>query len=340
MSDQAHGEAAALSEYEKAQAARIAAWKAEHPPVVAELLRKVAKPVAHLAERLVPVAVARRAVDWSYQAADAAAWRKDIALRAGVGDITELRHKPLADCDRLARGVGRRAELLGTAEGALTGFGGVFTTLIDVPILFGLALRTIIRIGHCYGYPLDRKTDRAFVLGILVTALSETRERKQRMLVRLRDIEDLLLEEAQENLVTEEVASFIFQLEIFDGVPGVGAISGAILNFGAVQRVEQTARHVFQERWLHEHKKLPRIMPAVEQRRLPIAGDWAGVAGRAAYHGAYYVGFGAAFAFYATASILPRRNALGDGAVAADGAADRACTALGDGQVTVRAAPV
>jgi len=171
-------------------------------------------------------------------------------------------------------------------------------------------LRTIIRIGYCYGYPLDRKTDRAYVLGVLVAALANTRERKQHLLARLREIEDLLLEEAQENLVTEEAASLLFQLEIFEEVPGVGAISGAALNFSTLWRVDRAARHVFQERWLHDQRNVRRIEPAPDVGVVPAAGDWAGVLGRALYSGTYYASFGATFPLYAVAAFLPGGNAL------------------------------
>ena len=55
----------------------------------------------------------------------------------------------------MAREVGLAAQALSIAEGAATGAGGVWTTLLDIPLLFTLALRTIRKIGHCYGYALD-----------------------------------------------------------------------------------------------------------------------------------------------------------------------------------------
>ncbi|MDR3639568.1 MAG: EcsC family protein, partial [Isosphaeraceae bacterium] len=172
MVEHATFQAPALTEYEAEQVERIALWKGEHPPVVAEVFRMVAQPVAQLAERVIPDSLARQIIDVTYKAADATAWCRDIEVQAGVKDVTELKQKSLEECDQLALRVGRNAEALAVAEGALTGAGGVFTTLLDVPLLFGVAMRTIIRIGHCYGYPLDRKTDRAYVLGVLVAALA------------------------------------------------------------------------------------------------------------------------------------------------------------------------
>lgn len=317
----ARDEAAALTEYEAAQVARIAAWKSEHPLIIGELYRLVADRVADVVERVIPDAPARQAIHWIYDAAEATARRNEVVRWAGARALAELHEQPLEACDRLAHLIGRNAELVAAAEGALTGAGGALTTLLDVPLLFGVALRTIIRIGYCYGYPLDRKTDRAYVLGVLVAALANTRERKQHLLVRLKEIEHLLLEEAQENLLAEEAASFLFQLEVFEEIPGVGAVSGAVLNYGSLARIERAARHVFQERWLRDHGKVEHIEPAPDTGRVPASGDWAGVLARAAYSGSYYLGFGAAFPFYAVASLLPRDSAAArgvhDGVIAA-----------------------
>jgi hypothetical protein len=282
---------AELTDYEAGVVEEIAAWKATHPNVLSELFRLVAQPVARAFEQVIPDAAARKAIEAGYAAAERAADPEDIVRQAGVADLGELLHRPLEECDRLARKVGGAARGLGTVEGALTGAGGVFTTMLDIPLLFGLALRTIIKVGHCYGFPLDRPTNRAFVLGVLAAALTDSRERKQRILARLREIEDLLLEETQENLVVEEAASLLFQLEVFEEVPGVGAISGAVLNHSAIHRVERTARHVFQERWLRENGKVDEIAPAADAVAIPSTAHWSHVLARGLYAGSYSLGF-------------------------------------------------
>ena len=85
-------------------------------------------------------------------------------------DVRELRKSPLEECDRLTHRVSFAARMLAAAEGAATGAGGAATTLIDVPLLFASALRTIIRIGQCYGYPGGEPRDRYFNLGVLTVA--------------------------------------------------------------------------------------------------------------------------------------------------------------------------
>ena len=69
--------------------------------------------------------------------------------------------------------------------------------------------------------------DRHFVLGILIAASSGSLQVKRQRLEDLKQIEKMLLEETQEEILGEEALSLLFQLEIFEAVPGVGMISGA-----------------------------------------------------------------------------------------------------------------
>jgi hypothetical protein len=240
----------------------------------------------------VPDALVRRGIEQAYAVSELVAGQANIKLRAGVKDLAELKHKPLEDCDKLAIQVGFAAKALTLAEGAATGAGGMLTTLLDIPILFVLALRTIIKIGHCYGYPLDRPRDQVFVLGVLLAATSPELATRRQRLHRLREVEDWLLDEAQQDLVLEELASFLFQLEIFEGIPGIGLASGALLNLGFMHRVDVASRRVFQENWLRDNGKVHLIEPAHTHARALAAG-WSGALSRAAHRGAFYLGYGA-----------------------------------------------
>ena len=82
---------------------------------------------------------------------------------------------------------------------------------------------------------------------------------------------NLIIEETQEEILGDELLSFLFQLEIFEEVPGVGAISGALLNLAFIRRIDVTARRVFQERWLQDDGKVVEIAPAVVHERYVFA---------------------------------------------------------------------
>ena len=216
-----------LTAYEKDQIDQIAAWKSQPPNPFGELLRKVTLPVANVLEKFVPETPIRIAIDQSFSLAFILTRQDSLRRRAGVADLTSMQRKPLQECDRLASQTGMFSQTFATVEGALTGAGGVLTTLIDIPLLFLLSLWTILKIGQCYGYPLDQRKDRHFVVGVLITALSGTLQTRRQRLDDLHQLEDLLIEETQEDIVAEEILSLIFQLEIFEEIPGIGAISGA-----------------------------------------------------------------------------------------------------------------
>jgi EcsC protein family len=299
-----------LTAYEAEQVRQIAAWKSLPPNPLSELWKIVSLPAARALERLIPDQVVRIAIEKAYELSGVLADENDIKRRAGVHDLTELRHRPLEECDRLSKQIGATALAIAAIEGAATGAGGVLTTLIDIPLLFVLALRTIRKVGHCYGYDVDhdRRYGREFLLGVLLTATSGSLQTRRERLELLREIEDLLIIEAQEEVVTEEALSFLFQLEVFEETPGVGTLSGALLNVGFVHRVNVTARRVFQEQWLLDNGKVGVIEPAEAHPRLLAAG-LAGALHRAVYSGFYCVGFGAALPVWIVASMF-RSNQL------------------------------
>jgi hypothetical protein len=135
-----------------------------------------------------------------------------------VLDIKELKNKAVEECDRLAHRASIAARTLATAEGAVTGVGGIRTTTIDVPLLFISALRTIVRISHCYEYSGDDPRDRYFNLGILTIATAGTLASRLERLDQLQDLEKLLIEETQVDLIRSELLSFLFQLDIPSGL--------------------------------------------------------------------------------------------------------------------------
>jgi hypothetical protein len=284
-----------LTDYERAQVEKIAAWKAEFPNPFGELFRRVAQPVADVIEYIVPDRLALGAIEAAYKAADRAATKEDLEVSAGVQDSSELRHKSLELCDELSRTVGTAAQSLATIEGALTGAGGIVTALLDAPLLFTLCLSTIIKTGRCYGYLLDKPTDQAWVLGALGVALSSTKEKRITRMARLREIEHLLLEETQESIIIEESASLLTQIEIFEDIPVFGAATGALLNLSVAHRTDVTARHLFQERWLCDNGKIREIEPAAFSGFGSHRSGWSGALARAGTGTVYGLSYGVAF---------------------------------------------
>jgi hypothetical protein len=282
-----------LTSYESDQISQIAAWKSKAPGPIAEFARKITQPGGKLIGKVVPEVFIRVPVEQSYRLAVKLAGKNDVKRRAGVSDLRDLRNRPLEDCDRLALETGVFSQVFATAQGAATGAGGVLTTLVDIPLLFILSIRTILKIGHCYGYTLERQRDQHFVLGVLIAAVSGTLSTKRCRIDRIHQLEDWLIHEMHEEVLAEELLSILFQLEVFEAISGVGAISGAVLNLAFMRKVDETARRVFQERWLKDAGKVQSISPAPVHER-DLAAGWVGALRRVGYAGCYYAGFGVA----------------------------------------------
>ena len=338
------GDGGSWTEYESDQVRQIAVWKAEKPSIRTGLFTKIGPSVARFAERLIPSQVAQGAIAKVYEEAELAATRGDIERQADVHDLGELRHRPLQECDRLAHGIGVWAKGLAVAGGAATGAGGFLTSALDVPVLLTLALRTILKIGHCYGYPLDQPKDRRIVMGILMVAATDDPEKKQELLARLKEVEDWMLRETEGQLVEDEAMDLLLQVEIFDDIPGLGAITAGLENYAFIHQAAEASRRVFQERWLQDNGKVEAIEPALDES-LAGTGSWqSGLMSRLFYSGSYYISYGTTLPVWIiTHALASAGNALirglREGAAAAVEGADRTVDRLRDLAVLIRNPP-
>ncbi|MFD1776913.1 EcsC family protein [Paenibacillus rhizophilus] len=81
---------------------------------------------------------------------------------------------PLAVMDEAARRLSKSRSNFATAQGATTGFGGVFTLAADIPAILGLSLKVIQEIGLCYGYNPLEKEERIFAVKVMQLASADT----------------------------------------------------------------------------------------------------------------------------------------------------------------------
>ena len=113
MKARAEADQTRLTSYEADQIEQIAAWKSEPPHPLAELWKRITLPVGKTLEKLIPDPLINAVIQGSYGAAARLAGQEDIKREAGVGDLAELRNRPLEQCDRLAKQVGMTALVLG-----------------------------------------------------------------------------------------------------------------------------------------------------------------------------------------------------------------------------------
>jgi hypothetical protein len=265
-----------LTKHEREQVREISAWKKKEPSVVDKTLGIAIEPLAWMIRQVVPDAALLGALQMARKLSTMTVDTADVLREAGVVNVSDLKTKNLELSDRLADEVHNWGIGIAAAEGAGTGFFGIFGAPVDVPALIILSLRTIEKIGVCYGYECKTKEDEDFIMGILAAAGANSVEEKIAALTAIRAIETILMkqtwkkmaETAAKNQFSKESAiiglkALAKQLSInitkrkaLAAIPYIGALIGGSMNAWYVRDIGWAARRLFQERWLKENGKV------------------------------------------------------------------------------------
>lgn len=273
-----------LTKYEKGQVDAIEKWKKEEPGVINQLFGIAVEPLAWLVAKVVPEASLQGALDFGNAMAYWLTDTNDIIRDGGVSSLEELRKKNLELSDRLADEVHNWAIGAAVVEGAGTGVFGLPGAAADVPAIITLALRTIHKIGVCYGFECSSELDKKMVLGILSASAANTISEKVAALAALKSVEVTLAkvawkkmaEKAAERQLGKEAALLtiknlakqlgvnITKRKALAAIPFIGAAIGGSVNGWYIKEVGWAARRAFQERWLIENKKIIEVEFEVE----------------------------------------------------------------------------
>ncbi len=236
-------------------------------------------PVTRLILRVIPDSTIRGVLDFSSSAAEWLTDTDDVVRDAGVARVEDLRKHDLEKSDQLANAVHNWAITMASAEGGAAGAAGIFGLAVDVPAIIVIALRTIHKIGACYGFEVRTRSDKDFILAILSVSGANDMNEKVVALGTLRAIEVSVAKTTwkalAEKTATEQfgkeagiigIKSLAKQIGInltrrkmLQAIPVIGAVVGASVNGWYVREVGWAARHAFQERWLIENHKIMEI---------------------------------------------------------------------------------
>ncbi|MDF2946102.1 MAG: hypothetical protein K0S51_781 [Bacillales bacterium] len=141
-------------------------------------------------------------------------------------------------------------------QGGTTGIGGIFTLAIDVPLMFGITLKTLQEIAICYGYNPSDKAERIFTVKCLQFASSDIVGKKA-------ILDDLIEFNNKEN------SQMISQIQgwrevlmtyrdnmgwkkLFQMIPIAGIIFGAYINKSTVNETAEVAMMLYRKRRILE----------------------------------------------------------------------------------------
>lgn len=145
-----------------------------------------------------------------------------------------------------------------TVQGASTGFGGLFTLAIDIPVILGTALKTLQEIAIIHGYDPNDKEERVFIVKCLQFASADIVGK-----------EAILKELSMKNDKKDKSQDMISQLKgwqevfftyrdhfgwkkLFQMVPIAGMIFGAIANKGMIEDVSEAGIMLYRKRRIYD----------------------------------------------------------------------------------------
>lgn len=312
-----------LSVYEFEQIHAIAAWKSERPSVLGSLVGGLFGPLKPWVAPAVARSVIKRAIDDLATVGATEEGMAEVARRAKVSDVRELRFSPMKECDSLASRITMTAQRDRLVQSIMRQKTPSASLQLSFPLPLVTAIRFICRIGHCYGYPLDLRADRRFVLTILDS--STTKER----MPTAGEVVGASAPKSRggrgHDALSNGVAAMVERGAAIRS-RDLHSADRFILDHSFLDRVDLVTRRAFQERWLIDNGKADSIPPAVPHRRSTLL-DMNRAMSQVAYLVGGAIGFSAVFPVVVLWELLARGEHAGargirDGARAAVDDAD------------------
>lgn len=260
-------EAISRSDYENSQVKEIVEWKNAEPSIVSQGMGTLAAPLGWVVRKVIPESAMKATLNGANSAGEFLADEGDILRDGGVSDVEELRHKDLKLSDQLADSVHNWAIATAGVEGAATGAGGWLGIGVDIPAVLTLSLRTIHKIGLCYGYKADNENERKFVLSILSAAGANSMAEKNEALLSLKVAQNMIQKHtwkaiAEKSAAITTIRQLCKQLGInltkrkaLQAIPVLGGAVGAAVNADFLRDIGYAARRSYQQRWLSDNGK-------------------------------------------------------------------------------------
>ncbi|MFC3884355.1 EcsC family protein [Bacillus songklensis] len=171
--------------------------------------------------------------------------------------ISDISSMPLEKMDRVSKELKKSRAKIATVQGATTGFGGIFTLAVDIPMILGLSLKTLQEIAIAYGYDPRQKEERVFIVKCLQFVSADIVGKRA-------ILEDLTRQYGNENraqmisrlqgwreVVVTYTDSFGWK-KLFQMIPIAGMFIGAFMNKSMMQDVAEAGIMLYRKRRILE----------------------------------------------------------------------------------------
>jgi len=175
-----------------------------------------------------------------------------------INSIEEIGKLPIDEMISISEKLRKNRVKFATVQGASTGVGGLFTLVVDIPMILGTALKTLQEIAMIHGYNPNDQKERVFIVKCLQFASADIVGK-----------EAILNELAMMHEEKNSPQSMISQLKgwqevfftyrdqfgwkkLFQMVPIAGIIFGAFANKGMIEDVSEAGIMLYRKRRLYD----------------------------------------------------------------------------------------
>lgn len=183
-----------------------------------------------------------------------------------VSTIDDMKHVPLKVMNLVSSDLRTNRGNVATVQGATTGFGGIFTLAVDIPVLLGLSLKTLQEIAIAYGYDPEDKEERIFIVKCLQFASADI-VGKQAILNELSGYYNRSMEPAEMMSKLQGWREVVYTYrdhfglkKLLQMVPVAGMLFGAYTNRSMVKDIAETGIMLYQKRRILERLESDPVM--------------------------------------------------------------------------------
>lgn len=150
-----------------------------------------------------------------------------------------------------------------SAEGAVTGAGGILLGLADFPILIGIKIKLLFDVAAIYGYDVKNYKERLFILHIFQLAFSSQQGRNDvfKQMADWENYQRTLPDDVDQfdwRTFQQEYRDYIDLAKMAQLIPIIGAAVGAIVNYKLINKLGETAINCYRMRKISSLKVIAR----------------------------------------------------------------------------------
>lgn len=175
-----------------------------------------------------------------------------------IESIEDIGRLPIEQMISLSEHLQQHRKKLATVQGASTGIGGIFTLAIDIPMVLGMALKTLQEIAILHGYDPNDKRERVFIVKCLQFTSADI-VGKEAILKELSTMHEQ--HTASENMISQlqgwKEVFFTYRdqygwKKLFQMVPIAGILFGAYANRSMIHDVAEAGIMLYRKRRIYD----------------------------------------------------------------------------------------